>query len=291
MTNKKIPKNPQIFTCVFCDYLTYNKKDFEKHCLTIKHQNRENPNKSYQKIPKNPQTIFYCICGKSYKHRSSLSSHKKKCELVKNENLEEEINYHDTIKEILNENKELRKTINDIIPKIGNNNNNIINNKNKFNINVFLNEKCKDALTIDQFVKSIEISLHDLLLTKEKGVNEGVSNILLENMNRLSLYERPIHCIDKKRETMYVNSDEGWHKDENNKEIRDTINKVTHLQHKNISKWVENNPNWQNNSKLENEYLELVKNCTNDINDDKVIKIISDPLNIENTDKKDNLIT
>ena len=98
--------------------------------------------------------------------------------------------------EMINENKELRKTITEMIPKMGNNNNNNI--KQKFNINVFLNEKCKDALSMDEFIDKIEVSMKNLLTTKEKGQVNGISNIIMENMNKLSLYERPLHCTDKK---------------------------------------------------------------------------------------------
>jgi hypothetical protein len=170
----------------------------------------------------------------------------------------------------------LQQTITEMIPKIGNNNNNNINQK--FNINVFLNEQCKDALTMEEFINKIEVSVSNLMLTKNKGINEGISNIFIENMNKLSLYERPIHCTDVKRETIYVKT-EGengdlpkWEKDENNEKVKSAINKVTRLQHKNINKWTENNPNWQDKSDLQDEYLKIIKKCTDDINENKVIK-------------------
>ena len=104
-------------------------------------------------------------------------------------------------------------------------NNNTINTKNKFNINVFLNEKCKDAISIDQFIEGIEISLKNLLTTKDKGQSEGISNIIIENMNRLSLYERPLHCTDKKRETLYIKNSE-WEKDDTGEQINKAIKKI-----------------------------------------------------------------
>ena len=163
--------------------------------------------------------------------------------------------------------------------KIGNNNNNNINQK--FNINVFLNEQRKDALTMEEFINKIEVSLSNLMLTKNR-INEGISNIFIENMNKLSLYERPIHCTDVKRETIYVKS-EGengdlpkWEKDENNEKVKGAINKVTHLQHKNINKWTDNNPNWEDKSDLQDEYLQIIKKCTDDINENKVIKKLCD---------------
>ena len=180
----------------------------------------------------------------------------------------------------IKQNKELQQTMTEIIPKIGNNNNNNNNNNinQKFNINVFLNEQCKDALTMEQFINKIEVTISNLLLTKNKGINEGISNIFIENMNKLSLYERPIHCTDVKRETMYIKS-EGengdtakWEKDNNNEKVKDAINKVTRLQNKNINKWTERNPNWEDKSELQDQYLQLIKKCTDDINQTKVIK-------------------
>jgi len=180
---------------------------------------------------------------------------------------------------VIKQNKELQKTICELIPKVGNNNNNNNNNINqKFNINVFLNEECKDALTMNQFIDKIEVSLSNLMLTKTRGIEEGISNIFIENMNKLSLYERPIHCTDTKRETVYIKSDgengedPQWEKDKDNKKLKKAIKKVESKQHKNIKKWMNQHPNWEDNPDLQDEYIKLVKNCTNDINEQKVIK-------------------
>ena len=137
---------------------------------------------------------------------------------------------------------------------------------------------------MEQFINKIEVSLSNLLLTKDKGINEGISNIFIENMNKLSLYERPIHCTDVKRETMYVKSEGAngespkWEKDDNNTKVKHAINKVTRLQNNNINKWTENNPTWEDKSELQDEYLQLIKKCTDDINETKVIKKLCDVL-------------
>ncbi len=283
MTTEKSPKIAQKFHCEICNYNTSKKFDFDKHLLTKKHKNNQilqDTTEKSQKVAKK----HICECGREYLHHSSLYKHKKTCKMNQLIIPDDNMDYKKMFLELVKQNNEMRemmiqqqKSITELIPKIGTNNINS-NNKNKFNINLFLNEKCKDALTIDQFVNKIEVSLENLLLTKQKGVNEGVTNILLENMNRLSLYERPIYCTDKKRETMYINSDEGWHKDDNNNEIKATIQKVNYLQHKNINKWVEEHPGWEHNIQLQKEYMELVKSCTDDIDQSKVIKRISEPL-------------
>ena len=209
MSNKKVRKKNIKFHCSYCDYNTERKSQYERHLATLKHQKLADTTNQQQNTTE--KVHFVCNCGKIYNHRASLYNHKKKC--FYNDELKLEPNYRELIMKLINENHELRNTvllenkelrnqINEMIPKIGNNNIN-----QKFNINVFLNDECKDAITMEQFIEKIEITMSNLLLTKNKGINEGISNIFIENMNKLSLYERPIHCTDTKRETVYIKSD------------------------------------------------------------------------------------
>jgi len=169
-----------------------------------------------------------------------------------------------------------------MIPKMGNNNNNL---KQKFNINVFLNEKCKDALSMDEFIDKIEISMKNLLTTKEKGQTQGISNIIMENMNKLSLYERPLHCTDKKRETLYVKNIE-WEKDENKEYINKALKKVEKKQLKNIQLWLDAHPNYMNCSNQQDEFAELLRECGKSIDDNRE-KIIKNLCNQVYLDKED----
>jgi len=183
------------------------------------------------------------------------------------------------------ENKELCNNIitnqNEIKNQIINNkfesqiigNNNSIT-KNKLNINIFLNEECKDALTINQFMDKIKVSLDNLLVTRDKGITEGVSNIFIENMNKLSLRERPLHCTDTKRETVYIKYDNQkndglWEQDCENKKLKEALKQVSLAQQKNMIKWTEENPEWETDHKLQDEYMKLVKNCTDNIDENK----------------------
>ena len=272
------PKKTPKYSCDICCFITNNKKDYSRHIMTSKHATHiEWYTNDIKKTPKTPN--FICQCGNAYKYNSGLYRHKSVCNYNKNQIIEsegEKIDYKDMFLNVIKQNNELQKTITELIPKIGNNNNNNINQK--FNINVFLNEQCKDALTMEEFINKIEVSLSNLMLTKNKGINEGISNIFIENMNKLSLYERPIHCTDMKRETIYIKSkgENGgspkWEKDDNNTKVKNAIKRVTHLQHKNINKWIEKNPNWEDKDDLQDEYLKLIKKCTDDINENKVIK-------------------
>jgi len=214
MNDKKSTKIIIKYRCEECNYNTSKKTDYTKHLSTDKHKTVTN---SYKNETNIEEKQFICNCGKSYKHRQNLYSHKKKCNFNYDETND---NYKGLVMKLvmenqeiktmmLNENQELKKQIiaqnkqiteqnkqiTDIIPKIGNNNNNITN-KNKFNINLFLNEKCKDAISMDQFIDKIEVTMKNLLTTKDKGLGAGLSNIILDNMEKLSLYERPMHCTD-----------------------------------------------------------------------------------------------
>ena len=250
----------------------------------------------------------HCQCGKLYQHRASLYNHKKKCFYNKLSKMNYDLSSNcvighnlnnvdiskDLILKLVEENTEIwsllfkqfetmqiqmqeqqrmmHDQINELIPHVGNNN---TINKQKFNINIFLNEQCKDALTMEEFINKIEVTLGNLLVTKNKGLTEGVSNIFIENMNKLSLYERPLHCTDVKRETLYIKSDNAqWEKDEENKKLKQALKQVTHVQQKGLEKWVAEHPNWENNSDEQEEYMLLVKNCTDEFTDkeNKVIK-------------------
>ena len=268
------PKLAKIFYCNFCDYSCAKKNDFDKHLSTQKHRNATNGTQMVQNGTQNSQKsqeLFSCICGKKYKYKQGLYRHHKNCKLmIDNEEIKEDSNeFKKLVVKLINDNSEMKniiikqqEQIGELIPKIGNTTNNNSLTKNKFNINVFLNEKCKDALSLDKFIDNIQISIKDLLTTKDKGNIEGISNIIMENMNKLSLYERPLHCTDLKRETLYIKNKNEWEKDNNKCGINNAIKKVENKQLKNIQSWLDEHPNWENNSKEQEEYMKLIKHCT-----------------------------
>ena len=263
-----------------------SKKDFDKHILTSKHKKLTNTNKKSH----NGDKSYLCICGKKYKFQSSLCYHKKKCDFKESQESNNKIiettdssELKTMLLQVMRENKELQKTILNLVPQIGNNNNNTTNNvKQKFNINVFLNEKCKDAISIDQFIDTIEVSMKNLLTTRDKGLGEGLSSIIIDNMNKLSVYERPMHCTDKKRETMYIKNQE-WAKDDKLEQVDKLLKRVENKQLKNIQKWTDENPNFMESEKLQEEYMLLIKGCTSSIDEcrGKAIKKVCDKVFIE----------
>ena len=268
------------YVCEKCNFKTCNKYNYSKHILSLKHKKQEMDSEKCEKM-------YYCNCGKKYKYDTGLYKHKKKCQGEKKEEntiiqSDNKDDMKDLVFKLINENQELRKTITEMIPKMGNNNNNL---KQKFNINVFLNEKCKDALSMDEFIDKIEISMKNLLTTKEKGQTQGISNIIMENMNKLSLYERPLHCTDKKRETLYVKNNE-WEKDENKEYINKALKNVEKKQLKNIQLWLDTHPNYMNSSNQQDEFAELLRECGKSIDDNRE-KIIKNLCNQVYLDKDD----
>lgn len=276
------------FYCDKCDYYANRISDLNKHFKSKKHNDTLNDTN---------KVSYSCECGKKYKYHSGYYRHKKLCDFYKNclnknidNNLNNEIvesqtstlinnnlenlivklitDNNDIKNTLLKENQELKRKLdekdnqlNELIPKIGNTTNNTINNNQKFNINLFLNEQCKDAMTINEFVKSIEVSFKNLLTTKDKGIYVGLNDIINENMNKLSIYERPIHCTDKKRETLYVKNDT-WEKDIDKICTSEMLKALQLQQIKNLHKWKDEHPNYEQDDDLKHEYMILLNKCT-----------------------------
>lgn len=156
-----------------------------------------------------------------------------------------------------------QKQLADIIPKIGNNNNNTIKTttKTKFNLKIFLNETCKEAITMTEFINRFEVTMQNILLLKDKGLVEAVTQAFIENMNKLSITERPIHCTDKKRERLYIKNDT-WELDEDNSQIKQILKKLNHKQLQSTELWTDANPDFMTEDNLQDEFVKLIGNCT-----------------------------
>ena len=305
MTYTILPKNAKNFCCETCDFNTSNKCNYLKHLDTRKHKILT---KVDTNLAKNAAPSFVCLCGKSYKHRQSLYSHKKVClKSVNGETALEHSNVNNENNEIINnnnnnnndfkdlvckmmienneiktmlikENQELRSQIKELIPKVGSNNSVTNNNNinNKFNIQIFLNEQCKDAINIKDFIDSIKISLQQLEQIQNKGLVEGLATAILENIGRLSLYERPIHCTDIKRETLYIKHDDIWEKDETKQNIKKAIKDLSHKPYSTLKEWLDNNPNYMDDENKQNYFIQTTRSLGHkcDSIDTKVIKKI-----------------
>ena len=293
----KSPKIPKFYICKSCDYNTSNKKDFNKHLLTSKHINKLTLNEIEQQNPEKSQIQkFTCEkCNKKYKARNSLWYHEKKCK-INNENKEIKIDNNeqneenkliiinneeqvlelknmmkDLIKhngELMKQNTELVQTIKEMTPKIGNQTN-ITNNttNNNFNLNLFLNEKCKDAINLSDFIATIQFTDDDLKNTRINGAISTLSNLMIKGLKELDITKRPLHCTDVKRETLYIKDNEKWEKDENHEKIMDALGDIAQKQREYLWEWSDANPDSQD-----------VMHPLNDVFHHTNVKVL-DPLN------------
>ena len=295
MDYKKSSKTRQIFNCIKCDYKCSKQSDYNKHLLTLKHQKETSELQMDYNLS---HTInFICGCGNEYKHRQGLWKHKKKCcekmsqKISNNEPQNSEIKLLTNLvldvvkqnKELTQQNSELTNKIVDIC-KIGQTNNSIsnsnINSHNKtFNLNVFLNETCKDAMNIMEFVDSLKLQLSDLESVGRLGYVEGISNIIVKNLKQLDVHKRPVHCSDSKREVMYIKDEDKWEKEnEENKKLRKVIKKIADKNARLIPKFKEEHPDCVKSvSKFSDQYNKLiVESFDNDAEkEDKIIKKIA----------------
>jgi hypothetical protein len=283
--NEIYPKKPKEFFCKNCNFITYNKKDYSRHIVTKKHIVNTNQCFSIEKPEKTP---YKCICGKIYKENSGLWRHKKVCKFDENENntlIEKSQDNNDKLIEyLMKENKEIKEMILEIvkngITNTTNNTNTHTNSHNKaFNLNFFLNETCKNAMNITDFVDSIKLQLTDLMEVGELGYVEGISKIIVKNLNNLDETIRPVHCTDKKRETMYVKDQGEWSKeDENKSRLKKAINKVADKNIRLLPQFREKYPEYKNAySKISDVHDKLVIEVMETDNDkkEKIIKNIS----------------
>jgi hypothetical protein len=286
-----VPKNPQKYCCELCDYITHNLKDFRKHIQTKKHRSVTYDTKMIQNdtlfVPKNPQP-FICDCGNVYKYHSGIYRHKKVCKFIgteKNEQTHNSVVKDDLIIMLLKQNSELLEIVkNGSSGQITNNTNNntntnCMNNNKTFNLQFFLNETCKDAMNIMDFVESIKLQLSDLERFGEIGYVEGISNIITTNLKALDVTQRPVHCTDKKRETMYIKDEDKWEKEDDSKsKLKKAIKRVANKNIRLLPQFREKHPDYDNSdSKISDKYSKMVIEAmggTGDNDTEKENKII-----------------
>ena len=313
MTYEKSAKSASFFECIICDFNTCKKCDFNRHLNTQKHKNNEILiNNTQERTNK----IFSCECGKVYKHNQSLYNHKKICTYKVNDGKEECINnsgivnhgivnhgiVNNTIDQtmimrLISENNDIKglllmqqqqlleqqkqlgeqqRQLVEIVPKICNVTNNTAHIKQNFNINVFLNEQCKNAINMNDFIKQIKLTLDDLDLTKNKGLEIGLSNAIIQSINKMSLFERPLHCTDTKRETLYIKDNDSWEKDSSKTKIKGALHNLNKAHFKLIQDWIAQNPDFKENDAKQDYFAYLLKTCSVNLKtiDDKIIKKI-----------------
>jgi hypothetical protein len=290
---KNQPKKANIFFCEICDYSTCKISNFKSHLLTGKHLVNHNCNTMKQNISQK-KPIYKCYCDKEYNNRTSLWRHKKICTIVNEQNEANEENQdnnehsipelnNEIILELIKQNQEFKELLieqnNKIIEmakekSIINSN----NNNNHFNLNVFLNEQCKDALNIMDFINTLTVHLEDLENTGKNGYVQGITKIFVRGLKELDVTKRPIHCSDLKRETLYV-KDTTWEKDNEKKQMKKAIRYIADKNFKQLNSWVSENPESKDiESKKHLEYMRIINKSTggmtNEEDDENFNKII-----------------
>lgn len=260
-------KNPQSYSCETCNYSTSNKKDFAKHCETIKHIRGQMVKKNPQKSPDDTQSqtpnLFTCpYCDKSYKFQSGYSRHKSKCtKTPTTASLDNFKKYNDDMLSLLKETTDQNSKLCEKILNLekGNVINNTVNNNQKLNINVFLNTECKDAMNMSDFINSLTLTCDDLMYTKNNGFIEGITNIFVKNLEEMAVTTRPIHCGDSKRQQFFIKNENKWEEDKKHEKIDKTIDNVAQKQIQQIKEWEKQNPDWTQSDVGTHEYIELIQ--------------------------------
>jgi predicted RNA-binding Zn-ribbon protein involved in translation (DUF1610 family) len=282
---KKVPKSSENFRCEKCDFNTSRESQLTRHLSTPKHQNRTFLN---EKVPKSSEIKFSCEdCGKTYKARNSLWYHKQKCNamFINNTNADLKVD-KDLVMTILKQNSELQTQMIELL-KNGTHNTN--SNNKTFNLQLFLNETCKDAMNITDFVNNIQLQLSDLEKMGEIGYVNGISNIIVKNLKDMDISSRPIHCTDIKREVMYIKDEDKWDKDlNNNPKVRNAIKHIAHKNSKLLIEFQERHPDYNNSaSKVSDQYNKLLIESMggkgdNDVEkENKIIRNISKEIIVE----------
>ena len=246
----------QTLFCIKCDYFTSKQCNFTKHLLTAKHKTATNTDANVVKS----STIFECNCGNKYKHRQSLFNHKIKCKFTNNLVTNEctvltttnqnyiastPPNNNELLMELLRQNNELQKQIIEMAkePKTVNNNN---TNNIQLNLNNFLNENCKNAPNFSDFIDNIQVTYDDLENNVKLGFVDGMTKVIVEHLKQLAFSDRPIHCTDVKRETIYVKEENQWEKEKSKETIQKGIQEITRKNMCQLIEWREDNPEYEN---------------------------------------------
>ena len=303
-----------MFSCTTCDYNTGNKKDYNKHLLTAKHLNRTNRT---EKTQKNPIT-YNCNCGKIFSARNSLWYHKKKCADQTNEYSPHDnrdimsdtsviiklLKQNDEFKSLMVEqytqlqesnkqNIELQKQLVDAVKNnantITNVTNNTTNNNQKFNLNFFLNDTCKDAMSITDFLRNLNVHIDELEYIGNHGYVNGMTKMIMTRLKDMDITKRPIHCTDIKRETMYIKDDAGWSKDTDElTKLRRILSRISMNNYRNVPVWRTANPDCEVMETRTYEFCyKMMKEILGDVEeeqiklDNKIIKTIAKELFVQ----------
>lgn len=294
LTKKMETNGNTLFLCEICGNTFKTKSGLWKH-KKVQCIDTDTKFGNFRK-PKFPEAFSCETCQKTYKSRSGLWKHGRTCKKTENmiicEKNTTNIVSQEMVVSLIQQNKDMQellieqqkhhheeiqekqKQIFEMIPKLGNN-----NTTNKFNINLFLSEKCKDAINMGDFISSLQLTLDDFQMTKERGLLESVNNQIIKELRRMEICKRPIHCTDSKRDVMYIKDNDSWEKDENNDKLKLALGNIAEKQIQNIGIWENAHPSYKETEEGQEEYMDIISCISQDIENEskattKVIKNI-----------------
>tara|TARA_B100000424_G_scaffold84531_1_gene63213 strand:- start:1191 stop:2111 length:921 start_codon:yes stop_codon:yes gene_type:complete len=298
-SRQKSPKIAKKFYCEFCFYECSKESDFKKHLATRKHQKMVDGNKWKHDGNKNSPIHQCSVCFRTFSSRAGLWKHMKasKCLQEKSVVSEGSGEFKDLVLLLLKENKEIQKNFLELIPQIKGNAENSFNttysntnNTNNFNIQMFLNNHCKNAMNLTDFINSLPITNETYDNTIENGLTKTLASMITNGLSNMDILERPIHCTDPVRKTMYVKDNDVWEKDKEFKMMVKGIKSLSLKQRTNLSKWQDANEGWDKDENLQTRMTKLVFNSMTSIEEDeketnKIIKAIGKNTYLSNTIK------
>src|SRR6056300_1215830 len=293
MDNIKVPKSSTIFTCRCCNYNTVRESQYIRHLNTAKHQMITNDNKfSSKKFSR-----LICInCSKEFRYRSGLSRHKQKCTRIIQESVEKipqngvNSDIVTTMLQLIKQNQEFKELIVELSKKdtTTNNNNTINNNHQKFNLNFFLNDTCKDAMNMSEFIENIDVNFKDIENIGRDSYVTGMTNMILSRIKNLEVTKRPMHCTDLKRETIYIKDNNVWEKDNDNTKLHSMIQCIAHKNYAILPAWRDKNPDCLDSDTSKFDFcIKMMTNLLGDAGegqvklDNKVIRNLSKHINVD----------
>ena len=297
MVTKNTPKNASNFHCEKCNFICFKNSDFNRHITTAKHKMMTNGDINTPKTP-------ICICGKEFKYRQGLHRHKKSCihinTYVSNQSKDDIYNdiKHDSsvIIELIKQNHEFKQLLveqNQTIIQLSKKDtttNNTINNNNhqKFNLNFFLNDTCKDAMNMSEFIENMNVQFEDIENIGRDGYVTGMTNMILSRIKNLEVTKRPMHCTDLKRETIYIKDNNVWEKDNDNTKLHNMIQCIAHKNYAILPAWRDKNPDCLDSDTSKFDFcIKMMTNLLGDAGegqvrlDNKVIRNLSKHINVD----------
>ena len=294
-------KNANNYYCKTCDFICSKQCDWSRHLLTRKHKNGDTLVTIGDIFtPKNAKAEYVCECGSTYKYRQGISRHRKTCFIhqgtsdIQSDKMTPafEIDKEMLIKLLL-KNQDVMEKMMEIMPQIGNqsHNNHNTNSNNNFNIQMFLNNHCKNAMNLTDFIESLPITADTYDSTIENGLTKTLTNMITNGLSQLDILERPIHCTDATRKTLYVKEDNNWEKDTELIRMLLGIKTIARKQRMMINKWQDANEGWEKEDYIQTKLTTLISHSMTNIESDeketsKIVRAISKNVYLDNETKQ-----